>query len=554
MGAREMMPPPPGFVLEESHNAKAPSPPPGFVLEQDVIDPTEGMSFLDTTLAGIGQRMTNLARGAGQRLGLVSQQEIDDARALDAPLERTAGGKVGNVIGTAAALAPAALVPGAQTLAGSALIGAVAGAMQPTSGDESALQNAVLGGGLGAVGKVAGDKIAGAISNRLANKTAEAATRQAQNAQKDAALLAARKAGYVLPPSQANAGTAGRMAEGFAGKITTAQSASAKNQGVTNDLAKKALGLRKDSALTDDVLKQIRKSAGQAYDDIKQVSGRFTADSAYKQKLSGIGGDYAEAVKEFPEIAKNDALETLVKSLDKPDMSPAAAMEIVKKLRADATSLFRAADDPAKLALARANREAANAVEELIERNLSSRGMGGLVTQFRKSRQLIAKAHDVEAALNETTGNVSAAVLAKMADKGKPLTDELATIAQFGNAFPKAAQLPEKMGSLPGVSPLDYVATGIMSGAGAMTVGGPMGALAGAVPLARPMVRSGILSKPMQGALAKPPTYGPPLATKAAARMLNDPRVRAAIAGGAGAQGGNLAEILANLEQQDSLK
>jgi len=46
-------------------------------------DPTEGMSTSEKFLAGVGKAMTDAGRGVGQMVGLVSQDEIDEAKALE---------------------------------------------------------------------------------------------------------------------------------------------------------------------------------------------------------------------------------------------------------------------------------------------------------------------------------------------------------------------------------------------------------------------------------------------------------------------------------------
>jgi len=53
---------------------------------------------LDRALAGAGQGMTDLARHAGNLVGLESNQDLTQAKALDAPLLNTGAGKVGNFI------------------------------------------------------------------------------------------------------------------------------------------------------------------------------------------------------------------------------------------------------------------------------------------------------------------------------------------------------------------------------------------------------------------------------------------------------------------------
>lgn len=116
-------------------------------------DPTEGMSTFEKLAAGTGKGMTDLAYGVGQRLGLVDQATIDEKRRLDEPLMRTGAGKVGNFTGNVALALPAAFIPGANGLAGAALVGGTMGAAQPTAVDESVTTNALAGaaGGVGGV-------------------------------------------------------------------------------------------------------------------------------------------------------------------------------------------------------------------------------------------------------------------------------------------------------------------------------------------------------------------------------------------------------------------
>lgn len=112
-------------------------------------DPTEGVSGFDKFLAGAGKGFVDIGRGAGQRLGLVSEQDIARSRALDAPLMATGAGLAGNIAGNVAAFAPAAMVPGANTMAGAAALGGITGALAPTAEGESVLGNAALGAGGG---------------------------------------------------------------------------------------------------------------------------------------------------------------------------------------------------------------------------------------------------------------------------------------------------------------------------------------------------------------------------------------------------------------------
>ena len=97
-------------------------------------------------LAGAGKASYDLARGVGQLTGQESRQDVANSRALDAPLMATGAGKAGYISGTVADLASTALIPGANTMAGAAAIGAGTGLLQPSTSTGETLFNAGLGG------------------------------------------------------------------------------------------------------------------------------------------------------------------------------------------------------------------------------------------------------------------------------------------------------------------------------------------------------------------------------------------------------------------------
>lgn len=154
---------------------------------QVLSDPTDGMSTLDKLRAGFGKALYDTARGVGQLTGFVSQQDIDQAKKLDAPLMRTGAGLAGDVLGNVASFAlPAgaigiagkaagvpALVNAArafmapQSVLGAMGTGAAMGAVQPVASSDSRLLNAGLGAAGG--GAAAG---AGAVLGLGANAIA----------------------------------------------------------------------------------------------------------------------------------------------------------------------------------------------------------------------------------------------------------------------------------------------------------------------------------------------------------------------------------------------
>lgn len=128
-------------------------------------NPTDGMSGVQRFGAGMGKAFVDLGRGAGQLVGAVPQEDIDEAKRIDAPLMRTGAGMAGNIIGNVAALAPAAIVPGANTILGGAALGGLSGLTQPVASDESRLMNT-------AAGTVAGGALPGLIRGAQVAKSA----------------------------------------------------------------------------------------------------------------------------------------------------------------------------------------------------------------------------------------------------------------------------------------------------------------------------------------------------------------------------------------------
>lgn len=465
-------------------------------------NPTEGNSFLDNALAATGKGMTSVARALGaspeflRRQGLPGTKEEADAQ--DAPLMKTAGGKVGNVLGQAAPAVVGMLIPGANTYAGAALIGAGTGGAFTEGGAAERVKGAFGGAVGGLAGKGLGDLIGWGVP-KLSKSLAEGrASAQVANAQRDAAAIAAKDAGYVIPPADVNPSFLNEALGGLSGKIKTAQVASARNQGTTNAMARKALGLADDAPLTADSLQAFRNSAASTgYAPIRQA-GEVVADAPYMAALDNIAAHYQGAARSFPGKGgmhgpANPVLD-MVDQLRQTKFDAGDALDMVKVLRESADKAYRSGDT----GFGKASKAAASALEDQIERHLKAAGDDAAMAAFRKARQDIAKSYTVQKAVNPGSGDVSAQVLARELQKGKPLSGELKAVAEIANAFPKATQALKE--SPKAVSPLDFAFGG---GAGIAT-GNP---LALATMAARPAARSLLLSKPYQGLLARPASY-----------------------------------------------
>lgn len=127
---------------------------------QKKYGPTGGTA--QNFLAGAGKGFVDLARGAGQMVGLVSRDDVAKSRELDAPLMKTGAGLAGDIAGSIAGALPTAFIPGANTVAGAGAIGAGLGFLQPSTSTKETLTNTGIGGVAGSGSVLAGRAIGSA--------------------------------------------------------------------------------------------------------------------------------------------------------------------------------------------------------------------------------------------------------------------------------------------------------------------------------------------------------------------------------------------------------
>jgi hypothetical protein len=376
--------------------------------------------------------------------------------------------RTGGMVAAPAGAEAAPVVNALTRAAGGAITGGTSAAMVDPS---QAGKGALIGAGAPLVAQAVG-KTGNALANLVRGP--------AQTPEMAAAVEAARKAGYVIPPTQANPNLFNRLLEGLAGKVSTAQSASARNAAVTNSTVAKDIGLPEGAAISPEALDALREKAGEAYANVAGM-GKFNAAGANLPKSANVQKGY-------------DNLTLAPKS----EVSAQDLVTAWKKANADKNAYYTAyGRDAQPDTLAKADAAAANAeaihdflktqigaqegktadqlladvaagrlsTADLLKRTLAgverSKGAPGAVDALDAARTNIAKTYNVEKVTNPVTGNVDARKLAAQQAKGKPLTGGLADVADFAGRFPKAAQTPESMGSLPGTSPLDWATSAI---------------------------------------------------------------------------------------------
>lgn len=119
-------------------------------------DPTHGVPVAENMAAGMGKAFVDTWRAGKQIFGSdavkkETQADIDESKKYDKALEASNAGKAGEMLGHMTLLAAAP-----EGFLASAVAGAGAGALTPTSTGESRTANTLLGGVLGGVGHAAG--------------------------------------------------------------------------------------------------------------------------------------------------------------------------------------------------------------------------------------------------------------------------------------------------------------------------------------------------------------------------------------------------------------
>lgn len=379
----------------------------------------------------------------------------EKARPFVAPALEGTMGALGGIVGSAAgAVASPTIVANPITggIAGSSLgyagakqlekIGDVMWGGQEAPRGLSAITepvgNLVEGAALDVTGRGIGGIAKGAVGlkNVIANKLL---SKPPLGEVKQATLLKGQSLGLAVPPSVTKPTIGNALAEGAAGKDLTERIA-ANNQEVTDAVARKALRLADNKPLTKDTLQEVRNAEfKKGYKPIKNI-GSVPTGKEYLGDLENIAKSYRGSSASFPK-AVSDQVKTLVNSFKVKKFDSSDALDMIKSLRSEAKGNF----DSGNVNMAKAQMEISGALENQIERHLASsdsKGAAQLLNQFRDSRKQIAIAHAVDDALHVGSGHVDGTALASDIQKGKYLTDDLKTIAEFHNTFRDAVKSP----------------------------------------------------------------------------------------------------------------
>jgi hypothetical protein len=309
---------------------------------------------------------------------------------------------------------------------------------------------------------------------------AELAKTKAQNIVRDTTLNEAQKLGYITSPGSVTGSGKNIVAERMAGKTSLEQHMSVANQAITDKIARAELALPDTAPLTEATMKAIRaEEYAKGYEPINRI-GKIKTDANYTTDLNNLKNEFTGASKSFPE-AVPDEVGKLIKNYTKSEFNTADAIKVSSNLRSQASANFRKGET----ALAKTQLGITEAIENQIERTLANTGNAAdaqLLKQFKDSRKRMAVSHTIEEAIHTGAGRVDLKDLAKELRKGKYLSGELKTAAEFANTFPRVSQSPSSFGTAGAQTMVgnNSLASGVGAGIGALLGFGNEGGYAGA--------------------------------------------------------------------------
>lgn len=471
---------------------------------QNVLSPkydvTQDMSGTEKLLAGIGQGMTTIGRGAGQRLreglefvsppskglgdlitgnrgrgvsdtlGLPTEQDIAESRQLDKPLLNTGLGTTGSIIGQGTMLAPSMAIPGANTYAGSGLIGALTGFLTPTTAGESRLTNTGIGAGGGIVGQKVGNILSKvlakptqqttqglnqqAISQAEAELSGEALARgtgggynygyvgddvsAGLNTSRKEILKKGQSLGFKATPGQA---TGSRALQQLEAKLESQPMTSGtfnqlkdKNQTVLNRVAAKSIGEKSD-VVDSALLGKAQERIGNVYNLVADDKPRIINPDNFLNKISAIENEF----EGLATISDNVLVNKLINYASKGEITGRQAQDLASKIGKVATNQMTSANGDKALGLALY--QVKDHVDDILQQGLkgsTAKSFANARNQYRNLMLLTQRS----GVINPSSGDINGVALAgllQQKDKAGFLFNknntDLFNAARFAQAF-----------------------------------------------------------------------------------------------------------------------
>ena len=311
------------------------------------------------------------------------------------------------------------------------------------------------------------------VAQRAENLAQQASAKDWARAPQIEAAQAAQRLGVAINPAEANPNVKTKLLVGATGEALVNAKAAKANAPKWNELARQDLGLPENTPLTAEAFEKARSAHSAPYDTIRKI-GVMQASDDVPGELGGLKLDPLSTNSPEKAAKVNAVVDRVIGQVEN-GLSGDNVVGQIRGFRKDANQVLKNPNaSPIDIDVAETNLSIANALENLVENNISN---PKALNDFRKARTAIAKTYDWERATGVTTKQVDPLQVAKLAEKGKPLTGVLADVANVAGNFPDIANL-----NLP-KEPLLYQRLrrgGAGGTAGFVLGGGPVGAAIGA--------------------------------------------------------------------------
>lgn len=361
------------------------------------------------------------------------------------------------------------------------------------------------------------------VAQRAERLAQEASAKDWQRASEIDAGKASQQLGFAINPADSNPSLGTNLAVGAAGKSNVSIKNAKANLIRANEIAREDLGLPKNTPLTAEAFDKARSAHSAPYDNIRKIGVMQASDDV----LGDLGGLKLDPLStSSPEkAAKVNAVVDRVISQVESGLSGDNVVGQIRGFRKDATQVLKNPNaSPIDIDVAETNLKIANALENLVENNISN---PKALDDFRKARTAIAKTYDWETATGVTTKQVDPSQIVKLAEKGKPLSGKLAQVAEVAGNFPKDFDTSRNYMK----EAFQYLRRGGVGGTIGFALGGPVGAAIGAgVTSLGGEAAARMLTRPgMQNRLAIPQDRRIPLPVEPKAPMAPIPQDRAIV-------------------------
>lgn len=530
-------------------------------LYQQQYGATSSMGTGSRLAAGAGKAFADIGRGVKQLTGNMPSAQVDETKALDAPLMRTPAGIVGNIGGNAALAAPTMFIPGVNTYTGAGLVGAGMGALQPVGTQDSRALNMGLGAAGGMGGRFVGNRIANWAARSppapaAAGGNAQAGAQAAATAQitpgqagaqttvtatpqarmtgggptfgtvgedASAGLTAAQRQvmqqgqalGMRVTPGQA---TGSRALQQFEAKLESQPMTSgpfnairANNAGVVNRAAARAIG-ETGNSVDSTVLDRAAQRIGAVFEDAGDDVARAIDPGQFLQNYQTIQADVRGLVNGFD---RHPLVEDLTRFAEQGTATGEQLQSLTSKLGKAAYKNMTTPSGDRDLGMALY--QVKDYVDELLQQGMSrarAQTFQEARTQYRNLMLLTSRTSVV----NPSTGNVSGSSLAnvlQLKDRsgfayGRNASD-MYNAARFAQAFKPIVGDSGTATRMPFTGAMDFALRLPMNIATRMYTSTPginmaLGAQAGANAASRAM---GPMSQAARSGLGSAPFYAP---------------------------------------------